>query len=120
MKAQQKTDLENAGINVDAALNRFMGKEAMLNKFFTRFLSDKSYNALLDAMKQSDADAAKAAAHMLKSVCGTIGCEAMQNMVVNLEAQLKAGNFAEAQSMLPEIENEYAKISEALTKFLAA
>ena len=120
MEAEQKAELENVGINVDAALNRFMGKEAMLRKFFTRFLSDQSYAAMLEAMNSGAADAAKAAAHQLKSVCGTIGCENMQARVTELESQLKAGNFPEAQKILPEIESQYAQICSALNKLLEA
>lgn len=120
MDAQKKAELENAGINVDAALNRFMGKEAMLQKFFSRFLTDKSYAGLQAAMQNGDTETGKAAAHMLKSVCGTIGCENMQNMVINLETLLKAGNTDEADKLFPEIEAEYARINSALEKFLQA
>lgn len=120
MDADKKAALEAAGINVDAALNRFMGKEAMLQKFFTRFLSDKSYNGLLENMEKGDFEGAKAAAHMLKSVCGTIGCEKMQAMATNIESQLKAGDTAGAQDSLSEIKREYADISAALGQFLQA
>lgn len=120
MDDSKKEGLTSAGINVDAALNRFMGKEAMLQKFFSKFLTDKSYAALLDGMKNGDSEAARAAAHMLKSVCGTIGCENMQAMVTNLESQLKSGNFEEAQRNLPEVEAEYARVCAAINNFLAA
>lgn len=118
MDAGKKAALEAAGINVDAALNRFMGKEAMLQKFFTRFLSDKSYSGLVENMEKGDFESAKAAAHMLKSVCGTIGCENMQAMVQKLESQLKAGDTAAAQEDLGAIREEYAAISAALGQFL--
>lgn len=118
MDAAKKAALETAGINVDAALNRFMGKEAMLQKFFTRFLSDKSYSGLLENMEKGDYEGAKAAAHMLKSVCGTIGCENMQAMTANIEALLKGGDTGAAQEELARLKEEYAGISAALKEFL--
>lgn len=114
MDAQRKTRLIEAGVNVDNALERFMGNEKMLEKYLGRFLTEKSYAALADAIAASDQAAAQAAAHTLKSVCGTIGCEGMQALVVDQEAAMRAGNWDAAVAMMPEIAKTYEQICAVL------
>ena len=42
MDATRKARLEAAGINVDGALERFMGNASMLERYLGRFLEEKS------------------------------------------------------------------------------
>ena len=114
MEADRKARLVAAGINVDAALERFMGKDKMLEKYLGRFLSEKSYAALLEAIAADDQAAAGAAVHTLKSVCGSIGCEKMQDMVVEQEKAIRGGNWEEAKSLMAGITQEYNNICAAL------
>lgn len=114
MDAQKKANLIAGGINVDAALDRFMGNEAMMQKYLNRFLNEKSYAALLAAVNANDQAAAQAAAHTLKSVCGTIGCDAMHNLVVAQEAAMRSGDWAKAVNMMPEVENAYNAVCATL------
>lgn len=114
MDASKKANLIDAGINVDSALERFMGNEKMLEKYFNRFLEEKSYGALLDAIAANDPQTAASSAHMLKSVCGSIGCEQMFKMVVEQESLIKGGKWDEAVAMMPEITTAYEKICAAL------
>ena len=116
MDSQKRANLENAGIDVKTALERFMNNEAMLQKYLNRFLNEKSYNLLLEAVNSGDQEAAKSAAHMLKSVCGTIGCVKMQQMVVNQEREMINKNWDAAVAMMPEIEEEYARICKTLSE----
>lgn len=120
MDQQEKLQLKEAGVNVDAALERFMGNEAMLKKYLTRFLNEKTYESLLQAVKNDDQEAAKAAAHSLKSVCGTIGCEHMQELVINQEAAMRQGDWEKAKKLMPELQKTYDGICDALRKVFAA
>lgn len=114
MDAARKARLLEAGINVDSALERFMGNEKMLEKYLGRFLEEKSYAALEAAIAADDAEAAGAAMHTLKSVCGTIGCLDMQEMVLDQEKTLRAGDWEGAKAKMPRIETTYKNICEAL------
>ena len=82
MDQTRKARLEAGGIMVDEALERFMGNEAMLERYLQKFLSEKSYAMLRDSLASNDWEAAGRAAHTLKSICGTKGCEAMQELVI--------------------------------------
>lgn len=114
METERKQRLLDAGINVNAALNRFMGNEKMMEKYLGRFLAEKSYAALKGAIDANDQPAAQAAVHTLKSVCGSIGCEDMQAQVVEQEKAMRSGDWAGAVAMMPDIEKTYNTICEAL------
>ena len=91
MDQTRKARLEAGGIMVDEALERFMGNEAMLERYLQKFLSEKSYAMLRDSLASNDWEAAGRAAHTLKSICGT-------------------GEWKEAVGMMPEISNSYENI----------
>lgn len=114
MDAQKKAELEKAGINVDSALGRFMGNAAMLEKYLTRFLNEKSYAALVEAVKANDPAAAGIAVHTLKSVCGTIGCDQMHDLVVEQEKAIRGGQWEQAVAMMPQIQQAYDHVCAAI------
>ena len=95
---------------VDEALERFMGNEAMLERYLQKFLSEQSYAMLRDSLASNDWEAAGRAAHTRKSICGTIGCEAMQELMILQERHIRAGEWKEAVGMMPEISNSYENI----------
>lgn len=114
MDAARRKRLEDNGINVGSALDRFMGNEKLLEKYLGRFLEEKSYAALDAAIKADDKEGAAAAVHTLKSVCGTIGCLNMQQMAIDQEKEMRAGNWPGAVAKMKELEAEYQRICEAL------
>ncbi len=103
MDAARKAALEAAGIRVDEALPRFMGREAMLEKYLKKFPGDGTCAALAGAVSAGDWDAARMAAHTLKSLCGTLGMNDMQALVVEQERLLKAGETAAAADLMPRV-----------------
>lgn len=114
MEQQRKTRLEASGINVEGALDRFMGNEAMLERYFKKFPDEKSYIALQAAFAAEDKEAAKVAVHTLKGVCGTIGCDGMHAMVLRQEQLLRSGDWNGALEMMSDIAQIYDKICTAL------
>lgn len=110
MDQTKKDALVAGGINVDNALERFMGNEAMLIKYLGKFMADKSYTALTAAMQADDKESAAMAAHTLKSTSGTIGCDAMRDLVIAQEAAIKAGDWEKAKSMVPQVNAEYERV----------
>ena len=52
--------LMDAGIDVESALNRMMGSEALMKRLFLKFLEDESYAALAASVGQGDREAALA------------------------------------------------------------
>lgn len=114
MDAEKKARLEGAGIDLKSALDRFMGNEAMLEKYLGRFLNEKSYLELVQAVKDDNQEIAARAVHTLKSVCGSLGFGEMQALVLEQEKAMRAGEWAKAREMMPEIAASYDKICAAL------
>lgn len=115
MEADKKTRLAQAGVNLDSAMQRFMGNEKMVEKYLDRFLNEKSYQELMTALGSDDKEGAARAAHTLKSVCGTLGFEKMQAQVIAQESAIRNGQWEEAVKMIPEIEEEYKHICSAIS-----
>lgn len=110
MDQARKAKLEAGGINVDSTLERFMGNEAMAERYWQKFLNEKSYAMLRDAIDANDREAAAMAAHTLKGICGTIGCEVMQELVIQQERHIRAGEWEAAVGMMPEVSRAYERI----------
>lgn len=114
MDAEKKERLTAAGIDLKSALDRFMGNEAMLEKYLGRFLNEKSYNELVQAVAADDSEAAGRAVHTLKSVCGSLGFGEMQTLVLEQEKAIRGGDWENAKEMMPDITASYEKICAAL------
>ena len=85
MDAVKKERLTAAGIDVDDALGRFMGNEALLERFLTKFLADGNYAALSAAVAAGDSAGALTASHTLKGVCGNLSMsELFRLLILNL------------------------------------
>lgn len=110
MDATRKARLIEGGINVDSALERFMGNESMLERYLKKFLSEKSYTQLVDDVAAGNREGAAVAVHTLKSVCATLGCDGMHQLVVRQEQHIRAGEWDAAVAMMPDIVAAYTGI----------
>lgn len=106
--------LLDAGIDVDEALDRFLGNEGLLVKFLLRFSEDKNFARLKQAMDQQDAVEAFEAAHTLKGVTGNLSMEEIFRQVSTLVEDLRAGDLATAADKMPALEDAYFKTMTAL------
>ena len=85
MDSQIKAGLMAAGVDVDEALERFMGSEAMLSRFLKKFPADQGFATLTAALEAGDHEGAVNAAHTLKGLCGNdvaVGEEAVDIRVL--------------------------------------
>ena len=115
-----KEMLQSAGIEVDSALERFMGNEMIYRKFAWRFLDDPSCGALKAAFEAGDAQAAFEAAHTLKGVCGNLSFNRLYQIAGRLVEPLRQGDLEQAREALPEFERAYEETAAALEKWKAA
>ena len=116
MNQERKERLTAAGIDVDGTLMRFMNNEAMLEKFWKKFLDEKSYGELCAAVEAGDTAGAAMAAHTLKGVCGTLGFTRMHGICLTVEQQLKAGNLEGALQAMPGLVREYTAVCGLLSE----
>lgn len=119
MDTLKKERLEQAGIDVDDVLERFMGNEALLDRMLKGFLQDQNYSALRQAVESGDASAALTASHTLKGLCGNFSMREMSELVTKQVALLRADDFAGAAALMEPIGRCYDGLTEAIRGCLA-
>lgn len=111
MEDSRKEALLRAGVNLDEALERFMGNEELLVRFLKKFSNDPSYQSLGKAMSEKNYTDAFEAAHALKGVCGNLSISRLFELVCKEVELLRGGNGGEeAQQCYLEIAAEYEKV----------
>ncbi|MCM1104997.1 MAG: Hpt domain-containing protein [Clostridium sp.] len=115
MEDSRKEALERAGVNLNEALERFMGNEELLVRFLKKFVNDSSYQSLVKAMGEKNAKDAFEAAHALKGVCGNLSIAKLFEHVCRLVELLRGGNMGEeADQCFAEVVAEYERVIDEL------
>ena len=108
MKDETRSALLSLGMDLDQTLARFVGNEALLLKFLKRFLEDKTYGQLTQALAERDAEAGFHAAHTLKGVAGNLGLGGVFNAISPMVEALRSANPDSAGAMFEEVAAQYA------------
>ena len=116
MDQTRKARLEAGGIMVDEALERFMGNEALLERFLKKFPQDENYQKLCSAMEARDLDAAITASHTLKGVCGNLSITPLFDLLNNQVAALRSNDWQNAEEMMPQISKAYTAVTDAISQ----
>lgn len=114
MEASKKEILTNAGVDVDTAMERFMGNEALFMRFLKKFTSDPNYGVLKKTMDEKQFEEAFKAAHTFKGLCGNLSLSNLFEVVGKQVECLRGGMYAEAEELMPQVEEEYEKIVKVL------
>ena len=109
--------LEAAGVDVADALARFMGSEALLEKYLRRFPEDPNYQALCQALGAGDAAGAFTAAHTLKGVCANLSLTRLLDPLSRQVECLRAGDLAGAAALAPETAAAYEDLRGLLRRW---
>ncbi|OUQ28937.1 hypothetical protein B5E77_00800 [Lachnoclostridium sp. An131] len=114
MNEALRKKLLGAGVDLDSALERFMGNEGLYLRFAGRFLEDRNYEELLKAMEKGDTKAAFAAAHTLKGVSGNLSFNCLYGRVAAVVEPLRCGDLEAARKLLPELSGAFEEIRAVL------
>lgn len=114
MDALKRERLVAAGIDVDGALERFMGNDALLERFLGKFLTDQNYAALSAAVAAEHPEEALTAAHTLKGVCGNLSMQELFHLLTRQVEALRADDWAGAAGLMPEMDRAYAAVVRAI------
>lgn len=100
-------------------LERMMGNEDLARRVVRRFLSDapRQLAALAEAVSQSDAEAARLAAHSLKGAAANVGGTQVSSTAKRVEMMGKAGDLTGASDLLPELAAQCGDFRAAAEKF---
>lgn len=114
MTEEAKKILIDAGMNYKAASERFMGNDAILEKFLKKFVSDATYSGLLDAIEKRDVELAFRAAHTLKGVAANFSFDELSQAASNQTESFRAGNLEEGIELLAPVTECYEKLIAAI------
>lgn len=111
-----RKQLEKVGIDVEDAMQRFMGDTEAFLKFLKKFPSDPNYRKLEDAVVENAPDKAVSASHILKGVCANLSIMPLYVLLTKQIEYIRAKDWPAAADMMPEIRKEYRSIIGVLTK----
>ena len=106
---------EMAGADFDDAMNR-LGSEALIKRFAVKFLQDKNYEELKNAMQAQDAERAFRAAHTLKGVCANLGFKELLQASSDLTEKLRGRELEGSEPLYGAVSERYMKVIEAVTQ----
>ncbi len=90
-----KQKLAENGADVDGAIRRFMGNEALYSKFLGKLKDDTSYENLLKSLDQGNFEEAFKCAHTLKGVSANLGLDPISEISSNLTELLRGKEASE-------------------------
>ena len=102
-----REDFISNEIDYDSAMNLFMGKQEILERFLKKFLNDVSYEQLKAAIDNKDCEAAFKAAHTLKGVAGNLSMKKLAKTVSDMTEEFRAGNFDAGLVYVDEMDSQY-------------
>ncbi len=114
MEDSTKQKLSEAGVDIKSAMERFLGNEALLIRFLKKFSQDANYELLRTSMEEKRYEDAFKAAHTLKGVCGNLSLIRLFEVVDRVVEYLRGKQYAEAEALMPQVVQEYEKISDIL------
>lgn len=117
MEDKFKSQLVESGADVETTLKRFMGNEAIYQKFLGRFPDDPNYHNLGKNLEEGAFEAAYECAHALKGVVGNLGLTPIFDRVSNLVEELR--NKAPEDVNVERAKEEWQEVKKVYEKFIA-
>lgn len=111
---QKEKIFAEAGIDVKGLVQRFMGNEALAKKFLIKFLEDKSFIRLKEAIENGNSEEAFKEAHTLKGVAGNLGLNALYECANCMTENLRGGDMSTAGEDYAQMEQTYLKAIKAI------
>lgn len=96
-----------------------LGNEMLIARFVHKFLEDKSYQMLCDAVEENDYEEAFRGAHTLKGVCQNLGFSNLFQPASELTERMRGGKRPENWDLMDRITEEYKKTIAAIQKLEA-
>lgn len=111
-----KQKLAENDVDLDGALSRFMGNEALFLKFLKKFGNDMSYTNLMLNLDQENFEEAFKCAHTLKGVSANLGLNSISVPTSELTEQLRGKAASEINR--ERVSEEKQKLKEAYERLI--
>lgn len=104
--------------NYEDAINRFQ-KDSLIERFMLKFLKDKSYESLMNAVALGDIEGAFNAAHTLKGLAANLAFENLRLVASDLTEQLRALDKIPDPALVKALTDSYQNTVNALLMYEA-
>lgn len=117
---QIKETLEQAGVDYDKGLERFMGNSALYHKFLGKFLKDGSYGEFVASLAMEDMAMAEKSVHTLKGTAGNLSLMKLFRAADDTVQAIRTNQSVEAIQKLADTVGEiYKETCEAIRKSIS-
>lgn len=110
-------ELKSLGVNVEEALDRFMGNGALYEKMLGKLTAAVRDVQVLPCFEAGDNEAALENAHALKGVTGNLSVTPLYKGYTDIVDELRAGNPDKARKILDDILPVQEKIIACIEKY---
>ena len=115
MKDAMEKMYEEAGIEYSKGLERFMGNDALYQKFLTKFLYDESFEEFCQRVEAGDLVMAEKAVHTLKGPAGNLSMMDLYQLADQTVKAIRAGQKADdLRPLVKELRDAYEKVCDAI------
>lgn len=113
-----KDELKEENVDVDAAINRFSGKEDRYIKYLKLFYKDNSWNNLLSNIENTDTKAAFESCHTLKGISANLGFNDIFNHLFEACEILRNGEMTGVMELVNDVKGNYERITDIIQRDL--
>lgn len=114
MEESVKSGLISLGVDVQAAVSRFAGKEDRYMKYLKIHVSTGYFDMLEDALKKGNVDEAQRISHTLKGDFMNFEFGDITDVMVRLNELLKTGSMEGAMEMYESMKEKYSNITKSI------
>ncbi|MDF2945163.1 MAG: hypothetical protein K0S01_4021 [Herbinix sp.] len=100
------------GVDVNSVLSRLGGNEVLYLNICRKFLKDKNYQSLQDALAEKDLISANIYLHTLKGVAANLGFVKLELLCKNIMENIKNNELEYIHNKVNDLSKEYKKIIE--------
>ena len=104
---------EQMGADYDNVLSR-LGSDAIVERYARKFLEEKTFDNLKEAMEKRDAEEAFRAAHTLKGICLNLGFDNLFTVSSELTEKLRPRTLEGSEELLQKVQEQYDITVQAL------
>lgn len=102
-----RTRLNEAGVDIKGTLERFLGNEAMYEKFLSKFVSDPNFQLLCQSVSEQNYDEVERVAHTMKGVAGNLGLNPVQDLLQLVVNAVRAGDYQAIEGFMAQLTPKY-------------
>lgn len=103
-------------IDIKSSLARFGNMESFYVKYLKKFIDDKSFENLKQALENNDIGKVGEEAHTLKGVAGNLGLTKIYKYSMEIMELAKENSVDKIKSVTEKLEEEMSKVVEVLKK----